>query len=89
MVKRQKNKFINDPYYKMGLKLRELREHNKMTISDLAELMDVSVKTISNYENGYNRMTIEAIIKIYRNSVFGEKDLEELLDLFIVSIFDN
>jgi len=87
MVKRQKVDFANDPFSKMGGKLRILREQHNMTISQLAETIQVSNKTISNYENGHNRMTIETLIKLYNTRAFGEFELEELLQIFIVDIF--
>lgn len=87
MVKRKNIDFINDPFAKMGVKLRELRKLHKLTINQLAEALDLSDKIISNYENGHNRMTIETIIKIYRSEVFGYMDLEELLNIFVMDIF--
>ncbi|HLQ82502.1 MAG TPA: helix-turn-helix transcriptional regulator [Pseudogracilibacillus sp.] len=79
---------LNDPYVEMGKKLRLLRKYHHLTISDLAERLDLSDKIISNYENGYNRMTIETLVLIYDSEAFGQIDLEELLQIFILDIFE-
>jgi len=88
MVKRKRIDYLNDPYYEMGSKLKKLRKEHGMTIADLAERIDLSEKIISNYENGYNRMTIETIIRIYNFETFGPRSLEELLQIFILEIFE-
>ncbi|SFM14305.1 Helix-turn-helix [Salibacterium qingdaonense] len=72
----------------MGDQLRLLREYNGMTISELAEKIDVSNKMISNYENGYNRITIETIVKIYNNEAFGNMELEEIFRILVINIFE-
>lgn len=89
MVKRKRNYFYDDPYFRMGRRLKEMRENRCLTISQVAEAIDVSNKTISNYENGHNRMTIETIIRINKSNLFEDLDLDELLRVFIVDIFER
>lgn len=88
MVKRKKTTSEN-PYNQMGKQLKFLRKQNNLTISQVAELLDLSDKIISNYENGYNYITIETIIKIYKTNAFGNRDLNELLQIFIIDIFED
>lgn len=87
MVKRRNLASNSDPFVQMGFKLKELRQLNGLSISELAETVDLSEKSISNYENGYNRITIETIVTIYQQKALGERELEELLEIFIVDIF--
>lgn len=50
----------------VGERIRELRKEYGMTIDQFAEITDLSNKTISNYENGKNTITIPSLINIYK-----------------------
>ncbi len=45
-------------------KIRKIRKENKMNQDDLAEVLNVTRQTISNWENGKNYPDIETLIKI-------------------------
>lgn len=79
----------DNKFKEMGSILRELRRREKLTISNLAELLDMSEKIISNYENGYNYMTLETILTIYKSDFLVDYDLEDLLQIFVLDIFDK
>ena len=44
--------------------LRELREQNKNTAAEVAEVLGVSVRAVSRYEQGTRRIGLEQIIKL-------------------------
>jgi transcriptional regulator with XRE-family HTH domain len=46
------------------IRLRELRKDNKLKQKDMAELLNISRNTFSNYETGNREPCIEKIIKI-------------------------
>ncbi|RLU52460.1 XRE family transcriptional regulator [Streptococcus iniae] len=69
-------------------RLREMRKKKNLTISKFSELINLSDKIISNYENGKNLITIESIVKIYKSNVFYPMTLTELLDILVVSVFE-
>lgn len=77
----------NDPYLQMGIQLRNLRKKEGYTIEELAEILNVSSKIISNYENGYNRMTLDSILNIYYSEFAADLDLSTLSEIFIIDIF--
>lgn len=84
----RKNKY-NKTLIDMGEALRTLRKQRNLTISQFAEIVDLSDKIISNYERGMNAITIESIVKIYRSNVFAPKTLSEILDIIVVQIIEN
>ena len=45
-------------------KIRKIRKDNKMSQDNLAEILNVTRQTISNWENGKNYPDIETLIKI-------------------------
>lgn len=79
----------NDKFIKMGEALRILRKKENLTINKLSETLNKSEKIISNYENGYNHMTLETIITIYESDFLNDYSLEELLHIFIIEIFEK
>lgn len=79
----------NDKFIKMGEALRILRKKENLTINKLSETLNKSEKIISNYENGYNHMTLETIITIYESDFLNDYSLEELLHIFIIKIFEK
>ena len=46
------------------MKLKELRQKNEMSQFELSKILDVSQKSISNYEKGLSTPDIETLIKI-------------------------
>lgn len=42
--------------------LRELREQNKNTAAEVAKVLGVSVRTVSRYEQGVRRISLEQVI---------------------------
>ncbi len=46
------------------MKLKELRLNSNLSQKELADVAKVSQKTISNYENGENNQSIEALAKL-------------------------
>lgn len=77
----------NNRLYSMGTMLGKLREHDNMTIEELAESLGVSTRMIYNYENGKNIISLEMIVKIYERKIFTNRTLEELVDIFIIQIY--
>ena len=47
-----------------GTRIRELREKNKMTQGDMADLMDCTVDHVSRCERGVERYSVESLIKL-------------------------
>ena len=77
----------NDRISQMGKQLSGLRNKERLTIEELAEQLDVSSRMIYNYENGYNAISVEVIVKMYERKVFKDRNLEELVDIFIIQIY--
>ena len=77
----------NDRISQMGKQLSGLRNKERLTIEELAEKLDVSSRMIYNYENGYNTISVEVIVKMYERKVFKDRTLEELVDIFIIQIY--
>lgn len=84
----RRNQF-NGKLLEIGRRLRSLRKQKKLTISQFAEVIDLSTKMVSNYENGKNVMTIETIVKIHRRKVFEPKTLGELFEILVISIYED
>lgn len=62
---------------KIGSFLKELRKEKGMTQERLAEQFNVSNRTVSRWENGYNMPDLDILIEI---SDFYEVDLREILN---------
>lgn len=62
---------------KIGGFLKELRKQKGLTQDQLAEKFNVSIRTVSRWENGNNMPDFDVLIDI---SDFYEVDLRELLD---------
>ena len=62
---------------KIGSFLRELRKEKEITQEGLAEILFVSSRTISRWENGNNMPDLDILIEI---SDFYQIDIRELLD---------
>lgn len=60
MPMRKKNP-LND---EIGIKLRQIRKQQKLTIEELAKLSDVSGITISNIENGRSNPTLNSLWRL-------------------------
>lgn len=80
---------ISDPIYKMGTRLRELRVMNNLTIEKLSEDLGISPRMLYNYESGNNALSIEMIIRLHESKAFKDRSLSELLQIFIVEIYDS
>ena len=52
------NKYDFD-LYSFGLRLKEIRKFNHMTQEEVAEAIDVSLKTVQNWENGLKAPSID------------------------------
>jgi transcriptional regulator with XRE-family HTH domain len=62
---------------KIGWFLKELRKEKEMTQEQIAEQFNVSSRTVSRWENGYNMPDLDILIEI---SDYYEIDLRELLN---------
>lgn len=72
-----------------GQKLKDFREKNLgITIDAFAENTGLSSKTISNYENVRNTITISTLIALYESGLFN-MSLEYLCKIFIVSTYEE
>lgn len=72
----------------LGKKIKELREKNKITQSEIAEILEVSPATISKYEAGTLEPNIEALKKISStfNISIDELIKEETFDISKINI---
>ena len=64
--------------------LRELRELNKKTLSEVAKALGVTIRAVSNYEQGIRKLNIEQLIPL---SQFYDVDIEEIILAQLQSIF--
>ncbi len=64
--------------------LRELREQNKKTLSEVAKALGVTIRAVSNYEQGIRKLNIEQLIPL---SQFYDVDIEEIILAQLQSIF--
>ena len=62
---------------KIGSFLKELRKEKGITQEKLAEIFNVSSRTVSRWENGYNMPDLDILIEI---SDYYEIDLREILN---------
>ena len=62
---------------KIGVFLKELRKEKELTQEQLAEIVQVSNRTVSRWENGNNMPDLDILIEI---SDYYEVDLREILD---------
>ncbi|MDT2847474.1 helix-turn-helix transcriptional regulator [Enterococcus thailandicus] len=72
----------------MGRQLYMLRQIEGLTIEELAEQLDVSSRMIYNYETGSNAISVEVLVKMYERKVFKDRSLKELVDIFIIQIYE-
>ncbi|NHF72581.1 helix-turn-helix domain-containing protein [Paracoccus xiamenensis] len=76
-----KNSVVGGPNASFGARLKARRKHQKMTLTELAKLSDVSASTISKVENDAVSPTYEVIVKLARglsttiSEMFGEPTL--------------
>ncbi|MEQ7071617.1 helix-turn-helix transcriptional regulator [Enterococcus avium] len=87
MTKRKKI-HSNDRISQMGRQLYMLRQIEGLTIEELAEQLDVSSRMIYNYETGSNAISVEVLVKMYERKVFKDRSLKELVDIFIIQIYE-
>lgn len=60
------------------MRLRDLREDNDLTQSEVARLLNVRQNTYSQYENGQRQIPIDALILLAK---FYHTSIDYLLDL--------
>ena len=60
------------------MRLRDLREDNDLTQSEVARLLNVRQNTYSQYENGQRQIPIDALILLAK---FYHTSMDYLLDL--------
>jgi transcriptional regulator with XRE-family HTH domain len=68
--------------FKFGKNLRFLRKHNKITLVELSESIDIGKSTLSDYENNKTLASIDAIIKV---SLYFNISI----DVLIIPIYRN
>ena len=85
---------MNDMYYNAGLRIRELREMNRYTREQFAEIVDISPKFLYEIETGQKGFSADTLYRIARGLsvscgyiLSGEEheyseQLAELLGLF-------
>lgn len=54
---------------KIGEKIRDLRKENKMTQTELSNLLDVSVAAVALWENEKRQIDVENLVKVAK--IFG------------------
>lgn len=55
----------------MKTTLRDLREQNKKTLADVAKALNVSVRSVSRYEQGARKISIDQVlvlVEVYEES---------------------
>lgn len=55
----------------MKTTLRDLREQNKKTLADVAKALNVSVRSVSRYEQGVRKISIDQVlvlVELYEES---------------------
>ena len=63
---------------KIGVFLKELRKEKELTQEQLAEIVQVSNRTVSRWENGNNMPDLDILIEL---SDFYEVELREILGI--------
>ena len=53
-------------FYMINLKLKELRENNKKTQTEIAEILKIQQNTYSQYETGVRQIPLEFLIELAR-----------------------
>lgn len=71
-----------------GIALYQLRKTLNLTQETFAERIGIDAKSISNYENGRTRLTLDTIFRIYQSKV-TDRSLEELLQVLVVDVYLN
>ncbi|MBA1393782.1 XRE family transcriptional regulator [Lactobacillus sp. XV13L] len=82
-------KKFNQKDYETGKTLRKMRTNQKLSIEQFSEIVQLSVKTIGNYERGVNTMSIASLVQIYRSHVFSDYSLTELFVALIASVYEE
>ena len=62
---------------KIGAFLKELRNKKGLTQEQFAEIINVSNRTVSRWENGYNLPDLDVLVEL---AGYYEVDLQEILD---------
>lgn len=56
----------NSVYVNCGKRLKELRKGKKLTQSDVAKIMDISITSVVNYEAGTRKIPLEYLLAFAR-----------------------
>lgn len=76
----------------IGKQLKEIRTKRfKVTLEDLADELDVSVKTVQCWESGKNSMKIERILSLYEafsQLTAEDLNLNEFLIMLIIDVYE-
>ncbi len=61
----------------IGQRIKELRIENNLSQKQLAEILNISHKTISHWESGYTEPSLQAIVQIKKHFNISYEDLLE------------
>lgn len=65
----------NEILIKIGLKIREVRENQKLSIQDLADKLDMEYNNVIRIEKGRTNFTIGTLVKIANALEVNLKDI--------------
>lgn len=65
----------NETLIKIGLKIREIRESQKLSIQDLADKLDMEYNNVIRIEKGRTNFTIGTLVKIANALEVDLKDI--------------
>lgn len=72
--------------FKFGKNLRFLRKHNRITLVELSESINIGKSTLSDYENNKTLASVDAIIKV---SLYFNISIDILLNSDISELYSN
>ncbi|WP_455584132.1 helix-turn-helix domain-containing protein [Bacteroides sp.] len=65
----------NETLIRIGLKIREIRESQKLSIQDLADKLDMEYNNVIRIEKGITNFTIGTLVKIANTLEVDLKDI--------------
>lgn len=73
----------------IGKNLQKLRKNTHISRTQLANSMNVSYKTLWQYENGYNSISIDSLIKM--RTLFRKKNItfDKLFEYLVITAIDQ
>ena len=69
-----------------GNKIKNLREENKLTLSELSDELEINVSLLANFESGFSKVPIDVLIKI---SKYFNVSIDDLVGIHIKSDDEN